>query len=170
MEELKLQAKACPLCNEPGPSQLNTNTLHTVLSHLAKHLEEISAQALPRTIASEATSVSTTEGLISHGSRSEDALVAELNKHVLQTGTHMFSCGVTGCSKRYAYASWNGCRIHIEKEHVKFYNKLKEDVSVSLGLAAGSGGYFLSPTCLYVGNLPRNGKSVILSLTFILRA
>jgi len=67
-ERIKAQATRCPLCQESGSAQLSGDSLQTILLHLAKHLEEISTQALPRAIELEASS--STTGL-SHDEDSE---------------------------------------------------------------------------------------------------
>ena len=64
-EEIKLQAKTCPLCQETGPEQLNAHTIQAIPLHFAQHLEEISAQALPRAVESEASTISTFDSVIS---------------------------------------------------------------------------------------------------------
>jgi hypothetical protein len=158
-----VQAKTCPLCHEPGPARLNADSLQNVLLHLAKHLEEISAQALPRAVESDASSVSASEDHVDTLEQ-EDVLKEALKKYVKQEREN-FRCHAPNCSK--LFKGYNFWRKHIENRHTKLFQKVKSEISSSTGRQTlvdaeksdDEDMQRISSTCLHIRNLPRGSKS-----------
>lgn len=163
-EEVKLQAKTCPLCHEPGPAWLNADSLQNVLLHLAKHLEEISAQAIPRAVESDASSVSASEDHVDTLEQ-EDVLKEALKKYAKQEREN-FRCHAPNCQRLFkGYSFW---RKHIEKRHTELFQKIKSEISSSTGRQtlvdakkSTNEEYIqrISSTRLQIRNLPRGSKS-----------
>ena len=71
-KEILQQATTCPLCQETSLVHVNAGSTQATLFHFARHPEEISVQALPRAVESEASSLTNSQD-IGNGSSEIDA-------------------------------------------------------------------------------------------------